>query len=120
MKKIYIAGHYGMVGSAIVRKLKSKGFNNLIFRSSKELDLRNQSKVSDFFNIEKPDSVILAAAKVGGIYSNNKYRADFIYDNLMIQSNIINCAYENNTKKLLFLGSSCIYPKLANQPLKEE
>lgn len=120
MNKIYIAGHNGMVGSSIARKLKSKGFNNLVFRSSKELDLRNQSKVSDFFNIEKPDTVILAAAKVGGIYSNNKYRADFIYDNLMIQSNIINSAYKNNIEKLLFLGSSCIYPKLANQPLKED
>ncbi len=120
MNKIYIAGHNGMVGSSIARKLKSKGFNNLVFRSSKELDLRNQSKVSDFFNIEKPDTVILAAAKVGGIYSNNKYRADFIYDNLMIQSNIINSAFENNIEKLLFLGSSCIYPKLATQPLKED
>lgn len=120
MNKIYVAGHNGMVGSAIIRMLKSKGYDNLVFKTSRELDLRDQSKVLDFFNIEKPDTVILAAAKVGGIYSNNKYRAEFIYNNIMIQSNIIHSAYKNDVEKLLFLGSSCIYPKLADQPLKEE
>ncbi len=119
-EKIYIAGHRGMVGSAILRKLKKEGFSNFIFRTSKELDLTNQAAVYDFFKKEKPDYVFLAAAKVGGILANNIYRADFIYDNMMIQSNVIKAAHENNVKKLLFLGSSCIYPKLASQPLKEE
>lgn len=118
--KIYIAGHRGMVGSAIVRKLKHEGFNNIITRTSTELDLRNQQAVTDFFASEKPAIVFLAAAKVGGIVANNTYRADFIYENVMIQSNIIHQAYVNKTKKLMFLGSSCIYPKLAPQPLKEE
>ena len=118
--KIYIAGHSGMVGSAILRKLKSKGFENFIFRTSAELDLRNQSAVNNFFEKEKPDYVFLAAAKVGGIVANNIYRAEFIYDNLLIEANIIHAAYQYAVKKLLFLGSSCIYPKLAPQPLKEE
>lgn len=118
--KIYIAGHNGMVGSSLTRKLKSEGFHNLIFRSSNELDLRNQQKVQGFFDHEKPDYVFLAAAKVGGIFSNNKYRADFLYDNLMIESNIIHSSYAHNIKKLVFLGSSCIYPKMAPQPLKED
>jgi GDP-L-fucose synthase len=118
--KIYIAGHSGMVGSAILRKLKSKGFDSFILKTSSELDLRNQSAVNDFFEEEKPDYVFLAAAKVGGIAANNIYRAEFIYDNLLIEANIINAAYKNAVKKLLFLGSSCIYPKLAPQPLKEE
>lgn len=117
--KIYIAGHRGMVGSALVRKLQQKGFNNIITRTSNELDLRNQQAVADFFNAEKPDYVILAAAKVGGIVANNTYRAEFIYDNLMIESNVIHQSYVNGVKKLLFLGSSCIYPKMAPQPLKE-
>jgi len=118
--KIYIAGHRGMVGSAIVRILKSKGFDNIITRTSKELDLRNQVAVNEFFNIEKPDYVVLAAAKVGGIVANNTYRAEFIYDNLMMEANVIHAAYTNKVTKLLFLGSSCIYPKNAPQPLKEE
>jgi len=118
--KIYISGHNGMVGSAILRKLKSENYNNLLIKSSKELDLRRQTDVDNFFNINKPDYVILAAAKVGGIYANSNYRADFIYDNLMIEANIINAAYLNKVTKLLFLGSSCIYPKMASQPLKEE
>jgi GDP-L-fucose synthase len=118
--KIYIAGHNGMVGSAILRKLKSNGFNNLILKNSSGLDLRNQSAVHHFFEEEKPDFVFLAAAKVGGIVANNIYRAEFIYDNLLIEANIIHAAYKNAVKKLLFLGSSCIYPKLAPQPLKEE
>jgi GDP-L-fucose synthase len=118
--KIYVAGHRGMVGSAIMRNLQSKGYNNIITRTSQELDLRNSLNVSDFFNEEKPEYVFLAAAKVGGIQANNIYRADFIYENLMIQNNVIHNAYLNNTKKLMFLGSSCIYPKLAPQPLKEE
>lgn len=117
--KIYIAGHNGMVGSAIARKLTAQGFTNLIKRSSRQLDLRNQAAVNDFFAAEKPDYVFLAAAKVGGIVANNTYRAEFIYDNLMIQSNIIHTSYVNNVKKLMFLGSSCIYPKLAPQPLEE-
>ncbi|MBK7121984.1 MAG: GDP-L-fucose synthase [Chitinophagaceae bacterium] len=117
--KIYIAGHNGMVGSAIVRALKTRGFENLVYRTSAELDLRNQQDVERFFNEEKPDFVFLAAAKVGGIIANNTYRADFLYDNLMIVSNIIHAAYKNNVKKLLFLGSSCIYPKLAEQPIRE-
>ena len=118
--KIYVAGHRGMVGSAIVRKLNAKGFNNIIVRSSKELDLRNQQAVNSFFEMENPDIVVLAAAKVGGIHANNVYRAEFLYDNLMIESNIINAAYRVKVDKLLFLGSSCIYPKMADQPLREE
>lgn len=118
--KIYVAGHSGMVGSAIVRALKLKGFSNLVYRTSKELDLRNQKAVEDFFSDEKPKFVFLAAAKVGGIVANNTYRADFLYDNLMIVSNIIHAAYRNHVTKLLFLGSSCIYPKMAPQPIKEE
>ena len=118
--KIFIAGHRGMVGSAIERKLRSEGYHNLIARTSSELDLRNQQVVYAFFDLEKPDYVILAAAKVGGIHANNIYRAEFIYDNLMIEANIIHAAYFNKVKKLLFLGSSCIYPKMAPQPLKEE
>lgn len=118
--KIYVAGHRGMVGSAIVRKLEAEGYNNIITRSSRELDLRNQLAVADFFETEQPDYVFLAAAKVGGIVANSTWRADFLYDNLMIESNIIHQAYKSGVKKLLFLGSSCIYPKLAPQPLKEE
>lgn len=118
--KIYIAGHRGMVGSAIHRKLKKEGFNNIVTRTSSELDLRNQQAVNDFFATEKPDYVFLAAAKVGGILANNTYRGEFLYDNLMIQNNVIHAAYVNGVKKLMFLGSSCIYPKLAPQPLKEE
>lgn len=118
--KIYVAGHRGMVGSAIVRKLNAKGFNNIVVRSSKELDLRNQQAVNSFFEMENPDIVILAAAKVGGIHANSVYRAEFLYDNLMIQANIINAAYRFEVAKLLFLGSSCIYPKMADQPLREE
>lgn len=118
--KIYIAGHRGMVGSAIVRKLQAEGFSNLLLRTSKELDLRNQQAVTAFFAAEKPDFVFMAAARVGGILANNTYRADFLYDNLMIQNNIVHEAHVNGVKKLLFLGSSCIYPKLAPQPLKEE
>jgi len=118
--KIYIAGHRGMVGSAILRKLQSLGFTNSITRTSQELDLTNQSAVKDFFSKEKPEYVFLAAARVGGINANNTYRADFIYQNLMIQNNVIHSSYENKVKKLLYLGSSCIYPKHAPQPLKEE
>ena len=118
--KIYIAGHNGMVGSAIRRKLDQEGYTNLIFRSSKELDLRNQSLVKDFFETEKPEYVILAAAKVGGILANNTYRADFLYDNLAIQNNVIKFSHDFGVHKLLFLGSSCIYPKLATQPMSEE
>ena len=118
--KIYVAGHNGLVGSAIVRALNAGGFNNLVLRSSKELDLRNQAAVDTFFKEEKPQFVFMAAAKVGGIVANNTYRADFLYDNLMIVSNVVHAAYNNNVTKLLFLGSSCIYPKLAPQPLKEE
>ena len=118
--KIYIAGHRGMVGSAILRALEAQGYSNFLLRTSSELDLRNQQAVADFFAQEKPDYVFLAAAKVGGIIANNTYRADFIYENLMIQNNVIHQAYENGVKKLMFLGSSCIYPKLAPQPLKEE
>ena len=117
--KIYIAGHRGLVGSAIVRRLKLEGFNNLLVRTHKELDLVNQSEVQDFFKKEKPDYVILAAAKVGGIHANNTYPADFIYQNIMIEANIINSSYENNVKRLLFLGSTCIYPKFAQQPMHE-
>ncbi len=118
--KIYIAGHRGMVGSAICRRLLQEGFSNFITRTSNELDLKNQQAVADFFASEKPDYVFLAAAKVGGIVANNTYRAQFIFENLMIQNNVIHQSYLNGVKKLLFLGSSCIYPKLAPQPLKEE
>lgn len=118
--KIYVAGHRGMVGSAIIRQLKSNGFTNIVYRTSSELDLRNQQAVNAFYEAEKPNYVFLAAAKVGGIQANNCYRAEFLYDNLMISTNIIHAAYQNKVTKLLFLGSSCIYPKLAPQPLKEE
>lgn len=118
--KIFIAGHRGMVGSAIQRKLIQEGFQNLIVRNSRELDLRNSIEVEAFFRAERPEYVFLAAAKVGGIMANNTYRAEFLYENLMIQNNVIHCAWKYGVKKLLFLGSSCIYPKLAPQPLKEE
>ena len=118
--KIYVAGHRGMVGSAILRKLQNEGYHNLVLRSSSELDLRNQQAVAEFFEAEQPEYVFLAAAKVGGIHANNVYRAEFLYDNLMIQNNVIHNAYVSGVKKLLFLGSSCIYPKLAPQPLKED
>jgi GDP-L-fucose synthase len=118
--KIYIAGHRGMVGSAIHRKLVKEGYGNIIVRTSKELDLRDQQQVTDFFAKEKPEYVFMAAAKVGGIVANNTFRGEFIYENLMIQSNVIHQSYVNGVKKLLFLGSSCIYPKLAPQPLKED
>lgn len=118
--KIYVAGHRGMVGSAIVRKLQKEGFCNIITRTSKELDLSEQQAVRDFFAAEKPDIVFLAAAKVGGIHANNTYRGEFIYVNMMIQNNVIHAAHESGVKKLMFLGSSCIYPKMAPQPLKEE
>ena len=117
---IYVAGHRGMVGSAIVRQLEQQGYSNILTRTSSQLDLRNQQAVQEFFAETKPDYVFLAAAKVGGIHANNVYRAEFLYDNLMIEANIIDAAYRNNCKKLLFLGSSCIYPKMAEQPLKEE
>lgn len=118
--RIYVAGHRGMVGSAITRKLRIEGYENIITRNSAELDLTNQEAVNRFYDREKPDYVFLAAAKVGGIHANNVYRADFLYQNLMIESNVIHASYEHKVKKLLFLGSSCIYPKLAPQPLKEE
>jgi GDP-L-fucose synthase len=118
--KIYIAGHRGMVGSAILRKLQNEGFENLILRASKELDLRNQQAVQAFFEQEKPDYVFLAAAKVGGIVANNTYRAAFLYENLQIQNNVIHSSYLAGVKKLMFLGSSCIYPKMAPQPLRED
>ena len=118
--KIYVAGHSGMVGSAICRLLKNKGFHNLVVRSSSELDLRNQEAVYEFFAQEKPEFVFLAAAKVGGILANSTYPAEFLFDNLMIESNVIQAAYKFSVKKLLFLGSSCIYPKFAKQPIKEE
>lgn len=118
--RIFVAGHRGMVGSAIVRRLEALGYSNLICRTSAELDLRNQDAVARFFEEEKPEYVFLAAAKVGGIQANNIYRADFIYENLMIQNNVIHQAYRQKVRKLLFLGSSCIYPKMAPQPLKEE
>ncbi len=118
--KIYIAGHRGMVGSAIMRNLQKQGYTNIITKTSAELDLRNQQAVADFFAKEKPEYVFLAAAKVGGIQANNIYRADFIYENMMIQNNVIHSSYVNGVKKLMFLGSSCIYPKLAPQPLKED
>ncbi|MBS1505281.1 MAG: GDP-L-fucose synthase [Bacteroidetes bacterium] len=118
--KIFVAGHRGMVGSSIVRKLKAEGYTNLVLRSSSELDLRDQAQVRNFFSAEKPEYVFLAAAKVGGILANNIYRADFLYENLMIESNVIHQSYVHKVKKLLFLGSSCIYPKLAPQPLEEK
>ena len=118
--KIYIAGHKGLVGSAIVRQLESRGFTNLIMRTHKELNLTNQAQVQSFFKQEKPDYVILAAAKVGGIHANNTYPADFIYQNMMIEANVINSAYENKVKRLLFLGSTCIYPKAVEQPMRED
>jgi GDP-L-fucose synthase len=118
--KIYIAGHRGMVGSAILRALQAQGYSNFLLRTSAELDLRNQQAVADFFEQEKPEYVFLAAAKVGGIVANNTFRGDFIYENLMIQNNVIHQSYANGVKKLMFLGSSCIYPKLAPQPLKED
>ena len=118
--KIYIAGHRGLVGSALVRKFQELGYDNLILKTRSELNLLNQQEVADFFAVEKPEYVFLAAAKVGGIGANSTYPADFVYENMMIQTNIIHSAYENNTKKLLFLGSSCIYPKMAEQPIKEE
>ena len=118
--KIFVAGYRGMVGSAVYRKLQKEGFTKLITRSSSELDLRNQAAVADFFAAEKPDYVFLAAAKVGGIVANNTYRADFIYENLMIQNNVIHQSYVHGVKKMMFFGSSCIYPKMAPQPLKED
>ena len=118
--KIYIAGHKGMVGSALLRNLEEKGYKNFLLKTSSELDLKKTQQVDEFFETEKPDYVFLAAAKVGGIQANNSYRADFLYDNLMIQNNIIHASFVNKVKKLLFLGSSCIYPKLAPQPLKED
>ncbi|NQX90733.1 MAG: GDP-L-fucose synthase [Flavobacteriales bacterium] len=118
--KIFVAGHRGMVGSAIVRNLEAKGYNNIVVRTSKELDLMDQAAVNEFFKTEKPDYVFLAAAKVGGIHANNVYRAEFLYNNLMIEANIIHAAHENDVDKLLFLGSSCIYPKFAQQPLNED
>lgn len=118
--RIYVAGHRGMVGSAIVRKLSTEGFHNVIVRTSAELDLRNQSSVNAFFSEQKPEYVFMSAAKVGGIVANNTYRADFIYDNLMMEANVIKASFDHNVTKMLFLGSSCIYPKHAPQPLKEE
>ncbi|MCB0501101.1 MAG: GDP-L-fucose synthase [Bacteroidetes bacterium] len=118
--KIYVAGHRGMVGSAIIRKLKSEGYTNIVFRTSSELNLTRQADTEAFFAEEKPDYVFMAAARVGGIHANNVYRGQFIYENLMIQNNVIHSSYLNNVKKLLFLGSTCIYPKMAPQPLKEE
>src|SRR5690606_3524008 len=118
--KIYVAGHRGMVGSAIVRCLRRNGFTNIIFRTRAELDLKDAAKVATFFSQEQPEYVFMAAAKVGGIYANNTYPADFLYENLMIQNNVIHSAYQHNVQKLLFLGSSCIYPKMAPQPIKED
>ena len=118
--KIYIAGHRGLVGSALVSKLQTQGYTNLVLKTSKELDLRRQAEVEAFFAHEKPEYVFLAAAKVGGILANNTYKAEFIYDNIMIAANVINTAYQSGVKKLLNLGSSCIYPKFAPQPMKEE
>lgn len=118
--KIYVAGHTGLVGSAIIRQLESLGYNNLLTRKHKDLDLTNQADVKEFFINEKPDVVILAAATVGGIFANNTYPADFIYKNLMIEANVINASYENDVRQLLFLGSTCIYPKLADQPMRED
>jgi GDP-L-fucose synthase len=119
-QKIYIAGHNGMVGSALVRKLQKEGFHNIVTRSSKQLDLRIQVEVEEFFRTEKPEYVFLAAAKVGGILANNTYRAEFLYDNLMMEANVIHASWRNKVEKLMFLGSSCIYPKMAEQPLKED
>ena len=119
-KKVYLAGHTGMVGSAILRELESRGYKNIIYKDFSELDLRNQSEVQKFFDETKPEIVIIAAAKVGGIFANNTYRAEFLYDNLMIEANLIHSSYLNKVEKVVFLGSSCIYPKLAPQPLKEE
>lgn len=118
-EKIYVAGHRGMVGSAIVRDLEKKGYHNIVLRTSSELDLRRQNAVEDFFRQEKPDYVFLAAAKVGGIMANSKHPADFMYDNIILEMNVIRAAFENHVKKLLFLGSSCIYPRMASQPIKE-
>lgn len=118
--KIYVAGHNGMVGSAIVRNLKSKGYNNIVTRTHRELDLTRQAQTEEFFKTEKPDVVVLAAAKVGGIYANNEYPADFIYTNLAMEVNVVKAAFDNGVKKFLFLGSSCIYPRLAPQPMKED
>jgi GDP-L-fucose synthase len=118
--KVYIAGHRGLVGSAIIRQLKARGFANLVTRTHRELDLTNQASVQEFFEKEKPDYVILAAAKVGGIHANNTYPADFIYENIMIEANVIHSAYEANVKRLLFLGSTCIYPKAVEQPMRED
>ena len=118
--KIYIVGHMGLVGSSLVRKFKKEGYTNILGHTSRELDLRNQALVNEYFQINKPDYVIHAAGKVGGIYANNTYRAEFIYDNIMMEANVIHAAHIHNVKKLLFLGSSCIYPKMAPQPLKEE
>jgi len=118
--RVYVAGHRGMVGSAIVRKLQKEGFSNIVVRTSAELDLRNQQQVQEFFQQEKPEYVFLSAAKVGGIQANNIYRAEFLFDNLMIEANIIHASHKNDVRKLLFLGSSCIYPKMAPQPLNEE
>ncbi len=117
--KIFIAGHRGLVGSAILRRLKREGYKNLIFRSSKQLDLRKQNLVENFFKKQQPEYIFLAAAKVGGILANNTYPAEFIYDNLMIETNVIHASYRYRVKKLLFLGSSCIYPKFSPQPMKE-
>jgi len=118
--RIYVAGHRGLVGSALMRRLQADGYHNLVTRTSKELDLREQQAVRDFFAVEKPEYVILAAAKVGGILANDTYPADFLYDNLMMEANVIHASYQNDVKKLLALGSTCIYPKMAAQPLKEE
>ncbi|MCA8829548.1 GDP-L-fucose synthase family protein [Hymenobacter pini] len=118
--KIYIAGHRGMVGAALVRRLRQAGYHNLVLRTSQELDLRDQAAVEDFFALESPEYVLLAAAKVGGIVANNTYRADFLYDNLQIQNNVLSQSQRHGVRKLLFLGSSCIYPKLAPQPIKED
>ena len=118
--KVYVAGHNGLVGSAIIRALQDRGFDNLVLRSSQELDLRRQQAIDAFFAAEKPEYVFLAAAKVGGIHANNTYRAEFLYDNLMIEANVIHSAYQHQVNKLLFLGSSCIYPKLCSQPMQEE
>ena len=117
--KIYVAGHKGLVGSAIIRKLKQKGYKNIIFRSKKQLDLKNQKKVHNFLKKNKPDFIFIAAAKVGGIYSNDKYRAEFIFNNLSIQTNLINSAYLCGIKNLIFLGSSCVYPRNCKQPIQE-
>ncbi|PCH92127.1 MAG: GDP-fucose synthetase, partial [Bacteroidetes bacterium] len=118
--KIYVAGHRGMAGSAILRRLENEGYTNLLLRTSEELDLRNQKEVQAFFEDERPSQVFLAAAHVGGIVANNKYKAEFFYNNLMIEANVIHASYLSKVKKLMFLGSSCIYPKMADQPLKEE